>query len=270
MPRMWFSPSLKVINTTFYLGKFAVGTSCIAQIEVKRFNLELSGFRVGQELRWGLLKGLMTLTTSLDLTPEPSVPQSPTSISEQWGAWGWFPKTSWVPGTSNLKTPKWVILHCSHLPKLPLESPQGTASFRAHVYLLFPLLIISFTKSHCVPGSSRQALLGEDKTQVGFLCRLKFQKKKQCPDFCRVFANEKKPFFKPLWSPLSCSWDFYFSFSFLNVWLIKYCFRSWYSGMALKDERKIFISFFCLWIRMFYLKKVPSAGLLMSYYPLWK
>lgn len=135
-------------------------------------------------------------------TLEPSVPQSHKNIPEQWGAWGWFLKTH------QPENPK--MSYSASLPpsQTPLRSPQSAASFWAHVYLWFPLLIISFTKAHCVPCSSSQALLGADKTQVESLCRLKFQRKKQCSDFCRDFDNGESNFFKPPLSPLSCSWDF--------------------------------------------------------------
>lgn len=223
----------------------------MAQIEVKGLNVELSGFGMDQELRWGLLQGL---STSLE-------PQSHTNISEQWGADS--QKTNWAAW----KPQNELFCLSPTFPSCLWENPQSAACFRAHVYLWFPSLIISFTKASPCSRLQQPGFAGRGQNPGWISLQVQIPEEFQCPDFCRAFDNGKKKLFsKPLWSPLSCSWDFSSSFSFL----IKYCFRSWYSGMALEDERKIFISFFCLWIRMFYLKKVPSAGLLMSYYPLWK
>lgn len=268
MQRMWFSHALKVINTKFYWGKFAVGTFCMAQFEVKRFHLEPSNFRIDQELRWGSTEEFADPDHIPG--PHPGAFSVPIPQEHLQAVRTWFPKTQHPPEC--LLPAAWKLQNeffriAPTFPNCHWGSPWSAASPRAPWVFMVPLI------DRCLYESPRcsvsQALLGADKTQVGFLCRWTFQKK-QCPEFCRAFDNEKSAISQTLWSPLSCLWDFSFSFPFVNAWLIKCCFRSWCSGMALEDERKIFISFFCLWIRMFYLKKVPSAGLLMSYYPLWK
>lgn len=109
MQRMWFSHSLKVINTTFYSGKircwcFLHGTDRGKGVECRTFRLwdgpgAQMGFAAGFE----------------------HIPGAPVPHEHLWAVRSWFPKNQ----LSSLKTPKWVILPLSHIPKLPLrESPE--------------------------------------------------------------------------------------------------------------------------------------------------
>lgn len=193
----------------------------------------------------------------------PSVPQSHTDISEQWGARGWFPKillSSWYQQPANPKMSYLASLPPSQsaserVPRaLPLSEPMYIYDFPYWSSLQNPTV---FQAPAARRGQNPGWVSLQVKIPVPWILQGFWQcKKSKFPNRCghHWAAHGIFPFLSPFWT----------------VGLIKYCSRSWYSGMALKDERKIFISFFCLWIRMFYLKKVPSAGLLMSYYPLWK
>lgn len=195
MQRMWFSHALKVINTKFYWGKFAVGTFCMAQFEVKRFHLEPSDFRIDQELRWGSTEEFADPDHIPG--PHPGVLSAPIPHEHLRAVRSWFPKNQHPPEC--LLPAAWKLQNeFFHLPKLPLREsperclPQSPVDIYGFAHQSLPL-----RKPVVSQGSVSQALLGADKTQVGFLCRWTFQKKQQCPEFCRALTMKKALFFKP-------------------------------------------------------------------------
>lgn len=131
----------------------------------------------------------------------------------------------------------------------PLLPPFEIATERGHqavpplkppMSLQFNLLITSFTKATVFQCSIRQAFLGMHKIKVGFLCRLTFQGKKQCPVFCKAFDNKLSYFSNPVvTTELSVGFPPFSPFS----WMMNAAPQVGIHGWLPKTERKYLFPF---------------------------